>query len=171
MKDFLRVSCLIVSLEFREGCCWFGCCWFDYGESIGYRPTPFLSPSLVLFPPCSVESAHPECILYPFIDSITHHRFNVTPFLSLSFTFFYSDENKLHTPITCFEGRKEDFSSSKGDVTDILSEFRHRCISTSGFLEDGGWMIGMTETTAGIVGIESGFRSSLGFVWVFPKLE
>ena len=38
---------------------------------------------------------------------------------------------------TCFEGGKEDFSSSKGDAAGILSEFRHRGISTSGFLEDG----------------------------------
>ena len=26
------------------------------------RPTPLLVPSLVLFPPCSVEVSHPECI-------------------------------------------------------------------------------------------------------------
>ena len=32
-------------------------------------------------------------------------------------------------------------------------------------------MLGMVEATAGIVGIEAGFRSHLGFVWVLAKLE
>ena len=33
-------------------------------------------------------------------------------------------------------------------------------------------MLGMIETTVGIVGIEPGFRSHLGFVWVLDeKLE
>ncbi len=33
-------------------------------------------------------------------------------------------------------------------------------------------MIGMVETTVGIVGIEAGFRSYLGFAWVLDeKLE
>jgi hypothetical protein len=32
-------------------------------------------------------------------------------------------------------------------------------------------MLGMTEATAGIVWIETGFRSHLGFVWVLVKLE
>ncbi len=59
--------------------------------------------------------------------------------------------------------------SSKGDTTDILSEFRHRCISTSVFFW--GWMLGMVEAIAGIVGIETGFRSHLVFVWVLAKLE
>ena len=31
------------------------------------RPTPLLSPSLVLFPPCSAQLVHTECIFYPFI--------------------------------------------------------------------------------------------------------
>ena len=35
----------------------------------------------------------------------------------------------------------------------------------------GGWILGMVESTAGIVGIEAGFRSHLGFVWVLAKLE
>ena len=34
---------------------------------------------------------------------------------------------------TRFEGGKQDFSSLKGDAAGILSEFRHRGISTSGF--------------------------------------
>ena len=48
---------------------------------------------------------------------------------------------------TCFEGGKQDFSSSKGDAGGILSEFRHRCISTPGFLEDGcsGWLKQLPE--------------------------
>ena len=40
--------------------------------------------------------AHAQCIFYPFIGFITQHRFTVTLFLSLDFTFFYSPENK-HT--------------------------------------------------------------------------
>ena len=30
------------------------------------RPTPFLDPSLVLFPPCSDEAAHVECLFLAF---------------------------------------------------------------------------------------------------------
>ena len=32
---------------------------------------------------------------YPFVVSITHHRFSVTPFLSLALAFFYSAGNKV----------------------------------------------------------------------------
>jgi hypothetical protein len=69
----------------------------------------------------------------------------------------------------CFEGGKQDFSSSKGDDGDILSEFRHRSIGTSGFVEDGcsGWL----QVTTEIVGIEAGFSSHLGSVGVLTKLE
>ena len=43
------------------------------------RPTPLLAPSLVFFPPCSVSVARLVFVI----------------FFSLTFTFFYSAENKL----------------------------------------------------------------------------
>ena len=46
---------------------------FLLGLSYRFLTTPLLSPSLVLFPPCSAKVAHTECIFESFIDFITHH--------------------------------------------------------------------------------------------------
>ena len=56
---------------------------------------------------------------YPFIDSITHHRFTVTLFLSLDFTFFYSPENK-HTFLPFDHGA----SSLTNELVEESEQFR-----------------------------------------------
>ena len=72
---------------------------------------------------------------------------------------------------TRFEGGKQDFSSLKGDAAGILSEFRHRGISTSGFLwrrdaRDG--YMSLPELS----GLEAGFTSHFwGFLWVLTEPE
>ena len=59
--------------------------------------TPFLSPSLVLFPPCSLEGSHTECLFYPFIVSLSHHSFTVTFSCPRSPPFFILMEIKSDT--------------------------------------------------------------------------
>ncbi len=62
---------------------------------------------------------------------------------------------------TCFEGGKQDFSSSKGDVAGILSELD---IDELVLLVFGGWMLGMVTCYCRIVRVEAVLRSHLDFL-------
>ena len=66
-------------------------------------------------PSCSQSLSHPSCAKFCAHPLVFSRRKNSWPMS------------------TRFEGGKQDFSSLKGDAAGILSEFRHRGISTSGF--------------------------------------
>ena len=61
---------------------------------------------------------------------------------------------------TCFEGGKQDISSSKGDAAGILSELD---IDELVLLVFGGWMLGMVTCYCRIVRVEAVLRSYLDF--------